>query len=315
MPNFKTVILDCFADLLPILANPGDELEIRDFVKGLFVSLGFHEVELPLVDTAYQVNHRIGGDGTAYRRRAPNLGLSLEGNPNQPTYVFNAHLDHYFAGNITKKLMQEGDWIVSDGNNILGADCKIGIAIIYAWVRRLIAGGADPSINLVFDTCEEAGCIGMLEFVNHNQYRRMPFYDHYKAGRSVQCFSVDGLWEEAWGKELRLFITRNNAIALSQYLMGNKTGRFCAVEGEKIRWRSLSKKDKQLIKTLGVVCADLDNLEQFRVMKYGAGFVLLSKIIPCILIPAGFIECHTRREKFWVPYLDVMDRLFDNSCF
>ena len=136
---FKQDVVACFKELLPIFSNPGNEQDMFDFVKQKFIDIGFVDNKLPLLQREYQIHHRIGGDNTVYSRRVPNLGLSFVGHVEQPTYFFNAHLDHYFSGNITTNYLQDGDWLISDGKNLLGADCKMGIAIIYAWAKRMLA--------------------------------------------------------------------------------------------------------------------------------------------------------------------------------
>lgn len=301
--SFKQTVLRCFESLLPIMSNPGYELDMYHKVRSLFVDLGFVDVGLPLSDREYRINKSIGGDDTVYKRNSPNLGLSYRGN-GSATYVFNAHLDHYFAGTITTELVQKGEWLCARGD-ILGADCKMGIAIIYAWVKEMLGRHSCCNIDLIFDTCEEAGLIGMLEFINHKHYTLMPFMDQYKRGNPVYCYSLDGLWDTKWGDSLGYYVTRNNAMTLAWQQMSREDGKICVVEGKQIRWRNLSKKEKQFIMTLRKV-SDL-SLERIRAMSYGAGFVLLSKLIPCVMLPVGFIDCHTPQERYGLNYLPALD--------
>ena len=306
--NFESNVIWCFKQLLPILSNPGHEGDMYKKVNALFAELGFVDIGLPLFAKEYQVNRGIGGDDAVYNRDTPNLGLSFIGK-SSITFVFNAHLDHYFSGKISTNYIEQDGCIVSEGDCILGADCKMGIAVIYAWAKELVGLSNAPSIDIVFDTCEEAGVIGMLEFINNKHYKMMPFHSRYKKNNPVFSYSLDGLWEKKWGDSLGCYITRNSAISLSNYIMVNRQERFCAVEGDRVFWKKFAKKERQLIKTLGGIFLEDIKLEKIKVMPYGASFVLLNKVVPTIMLPVGFYDCHTHKEYYELNKLKSLNLL------
>jgi len=305
--DFEENVIWCFKQLLPILSNPGHETDMYQKVKLLFAELGFVDVGLPLSEKSYRVNRGIGGDDTVYRRETPNLGLSFVGKSNT-SFVFNAHLDHYFSGKVTTSYLEEDGCIVSNGDCILGADCKMGIAVIYSWAKGLVELDNCPSIDIIFDTCEEAGVIGMLEFIGNKHYTMMPFHSAYKKNHPVFCYSLDGLWDKKWGDSLGCYITRNSALALSNYIMVNKQEKFCSVEGEKIFWKKFAKKERQLFRTLDGVFDKIE-LDKIKAMPYGASFVLLNKIVPTVMLPVGFYECHTDKEYYQLSKLKPLNLL------
>lgn len=310
--RFKQNVLLNFEKLLPIFSNPGKEQDMFFYVKRMFGDLGFVDQGLPLLRTEYQIHHKIGGDGAVYARQVPNLGLSYNGDPEQPTYFFNAHLDHYFVSGITEKMLYDGEWLISDGKNILAADCKMGIALIYAWVTRMLSWEKVPNIDILFDTCEEPGLVGMNEFVEERLYVDMPFYKKYQAGKQVLAYSVDGGWTSEIGDRNYCYLTRPGALALSQYLCNNEQNKVCVVEGNKIRWRNLKKRDKALIASLHEVGQGVD-VANIEVLRFGASFVLLNKVMPCVLLPVGFEKHHTSQERYWLPYLNIHEKKFDKS--
>lgn len=310
---FAQEALACFDKLLPIYSNPGYEQDMYATARELFVELGFVDYNLPLLVREYQIHHRLTkNDRAIYSRKVPNLGLGFVGDDRQPTYFFNAHLDHYFSGAVTTRMMYDGEWLISDGKNLLAADCKMGIAIIYAWVKRMLSWDVVPNIEILFDTCEEPGLVGANEFVEHKMYQDMSFFKNYRNGKSVYAYSLDGAWSENIGNKNHCYVTRAFALSISQYLNKNIANKICAVEGDKIYWRNLKKKEKSSVACLENVCPGLD-LNSVEVFKFGAAFVLLNKVIPCVMLPVGFVDYHTKNERYWLPYLNVHEKKFKSA--
>ena len=312
--NHVDDVLNCLDYLLPIFSNPGREEAMYDFVRKMFMDIGFEDVGLKLIRNKYQIHKMVirNNDESQYERHVPNLGLSYKGDETKPHLVFNAHLDHYFAGDITRKRIVDGDWLLSDGVNILGADCKAGIALIYVIVKQLLKNPSPPSIDIVFDACEEAGLIGMIEFYEEKQYHSMPFWDRYKKGKTVYCYCFDGLYREEIGKQLLVYVNRASAAFISKYLMNQGANKICDVVNDSIRWRNMSKKEKLLVSSL----KDANSLSHDKILveKYGSGLIILSKIIPTLMFPMGFVDCHTNKEKLYLPYLGVIASVFEKGA-
>lgn len=299
--------LDTLQKLLPIKSNPGREQDMFDAVKEMFVSLGFKQVPLPLFTVNYQVHRSVANtNGTFFQRKTPNLGLHFQGASNQPHYLFNAHLDHYFTEEITRKPVLSENWLSSDGKNILSADCKAGIALIFQFVALLLQKETPPSIDLLFDTCEEDGLIGITEFVQEKHYHLMPFWESYKKNRPVYSYSFDG---EGFFDAMSFYVNKPTSIFLCKYLMASKPrpAEILDVVKGAIKLRKLKKSEKTLLAT---VQHDSLEVSQIRMLKFGASFVILNKIIPTVLIPIGVVAQHTSAERIYLPWLKTVESWF-----
>lgn len=80
--------------------------------------------------------------------------------PNVPSIMLTAHLDTVQSTSALKVLVTE-DRVTSDGRTILGADNRMGLAILVDLLLR-VAGLKDPHRNffVVFTVCEETGLNG-----------------------------------------------------------------------------------------------------------------------------------------------------------
>ncbi len=99
-------------------------------------------------------NKATGGD-------TGNLIAYLSGDESLSPIMLNAHLDTIKSTEGSAPVV-EGDIIRTDGNSILGADDKSGIACILEALRVIIENNPPhPPIEVVFTVCEEIGLLGV----------------------------------------------------------------------------------------------------------------------------------------------------------
>jgi tripeptide aminopeptidase len=92
-----------------------------------------------------------GGDTGNLQARFPGTGAPL---------LFCAHLDTVVPGKGIKPRI-EGEYIVSDGTTVLGADDKSGIAEIVSGIKTVLESGKPhPPIEILFTISEEIGLLG-----------------------------------------------------------------------------------------------------------------------------------------------------------
>lgn len=136
-----------FTELLKINSPSGKEgnlaIHLSSVLKEMGLSVGF--------DSANRVT---GGD-------TGNLIAYLSGDDTLSPLMLNAHLDTVEPTEGRAPLI-EGDIIRSDGNGILGADDKSGVACIIEALRVIIENGLPhPPVEVVFTVCEENGLLGV----------------------------------------------------------------------------------------------------------------------------------------------------------
>jgi tripeptide aminopeptidase len=139
-----------FMELCAIDSEPTRERLLADRVTVLLTELGFTVNE---DDTAA----KIGGN-------AGNLYARLAGTgPGEPL-LFSCHLDRVVPG-VGVKPRIEGDYIVSDGTTVLGADDACGLAAILEGVTAIKEQGlSHPPIELVLTVAEELALVGSSHF-------------------------------------------------------------------------------------------------------------------------------------------------------
>lgn len=77
-----------------------------------------------------------------------------------PPVMLSAHLDTVEPGRGIKPMI-DGGVLRSDGNTILGGDCKAGVAIVLEGLAAAAeAGGNNPAVEVVFTRHEEGGLVG-----------------------------------------------------------------------------------------------------------------------------------------------------------
>jgi tripeptide aminopeptidase len=139
-----------FMALCRIDSEPLAERLMADHLKERLTALGF----------------TVGEDraGTALGGNAGNVFARLEGTvPGEPL-LFSCHLDRVSPG-VGVKPRIEGDYIVSDGSTVLGADDGAGLAALLEGITALKEqGGGHPPIEVVLSVAEELALLGSSRF-------------------------------------------------------------------------------------------------------------------------------------------------------
>lgn len=119
---------------------------MADKLKRMLEELGFtvHEDD---------AGSKVGGD-------AGNLYARLEGTAPGEPLLFSSHMDRVTPGFGVKPRV-EGDYVLSDGTTILGADDAAGLAAVLETVRVIKEKNLPhPTIELGWTICEEVGLLG-----------------------------------------------------------------------------------------------------------------------------------------------------------
>lgn len=89
-----------------------------------------------------------------------NLICSFPGNEDATRLLLAAHMDTVEPGRGIKARV-DGDVITSDGETVLGADDKVGIAVTLEAIERIMEDGIDHGpIDLIYTVAEEKGLVG-----------------------------------------------------------------------------------------------------------------------------------------------------------
>ena len=139
-----------FMELCAIDSEPLRERQMADFFQQRLTNLGFTVFE---DDAASRINGNAG-----------NLIARLDGTGPGERILFSCHLDRVVPG-VGVKPRIEGNYIVSDGTTILGADDAAGLAAILEGVKTLKEqGGVHPPLELVLTVAEELALVGSRHF-------------------------------------------------------------------------------------------------------------------------------------------------------
>ncbi len=143
-------LLANFMELCAIDAEPTRERAMADRLTILLDELGFTVTE----DDAWA---KLGGT-------AGNLYASLPGTAAGETLLFSCHMDRVVPGCGVKPRL-EGEYIVSDGSTVLGADDVAGLAAILEGVAAVREQGfPHPALEVVFSVAEELSLLGIEQF-------------------------------------------------------------------------------------------------------------------------------------------------------
>ena len=135
-----------FMELCAIDSEPTRERLLADRLKELLSGLGF-------IVTEDDTGEKIGGN-------AGNLVARLAGTCQGKPLLFSCHMDRVVPG-IGVKPRIEGDFIVSDGSTVLGADDAAGLAAILEGFTTLREQQAShPPIELILTVAEELALVG-----------------------------------------------------------------------------------------------------------------------------------------------------------
>ena len=141
-------LLNCFMQLLAINSTSRHETamaeQVISFLQQAGATISF--------DNAAEL---LGGD-------CNNIIGYLPGNPTWPSLLFCVHIDTVASTDGIQVVRQNGE-IRSNGETILGADDKAGIAAIMEMVWSLKENNVDhPPLELVFTVAEEIGVMGSM---------------------------------------------------------------------------------------------------------------------------------------------------------
>ena len=135
-----------FMELCSIDSEPKNERPMADRLTAILKELGFSVTE---DDTGT----RIGGN-------AGNLIARLEGTKPGAPLLFSCHMDRVAPG-VRVKPRIEGNYIVSDGTTVLGADDAAGLAAIIEGVTVIRGQNIPhPTLEVLFTVAEELALTG-----------------------------------------------------------------------------------------------------------------------------------------------------------
>lgn len=137
-------LIEEFIELVETSSETGNEGEIAKLLLHKLEELGFSVIE----DDAKEKT----GFG------AGNLIATKSGNPDKPKLLFSVHMDTVTPGENVKAVIS-GDIISSQGETILGADDKAGIAALFEAVRRT-KDTDHGQLQIVISVGEESGLVG-----------------------------------------------------------------------------------------------------------------------------------------------------------
>nr|MDK2851722.1 tripeptide aminopeptidase [Candidatus Cloacimonadota bacterium] len=140
---------DVVSYFLQLVAINSESLNERDMIDALRADLA----DLDAKTYEDECHKETGGN-------AGNLYAYIPGNIPKDPILLCAHVDTVKPGNGIKAKI-EGDSIVTDGNTVLGADDKSGVAEIMIAIKRIKDSGIDHApIEILFTVSEEIGLLG-----------------------------------------------------------------------------------------------------------------------------------------------------------
>ena len=143
-------LLNTFLELCSIDAEPTKERAMADRLTVLLGELGFTVDE---DDTGF----KLGGN-------AGNLYATLPGTGSGETLLFSCHMDRVVPGCGVKPQIK-GEYIVSDGSTVLGADDVAGLAAVLEGVKSVREQGLPhPPLEILFSVAEELSLQGIEQF-------------------------------------------------------------------------------------------------------------------------------------------------------
>lgn len=147
----KERLLNNFMKMVEVASLSGAEGAFRDLLKAELANLGLSSQE----DDAGAI---LGGD-------CGNLLVKMPGTVAKPALLIAAHMDTVVPGTNIKPICGNDEIIRSEGNTILGADDKAGIAAILEAIQVILEKGLNhPPLELLFTVSEEQGLLGIKNF-------------------------------------------------------------------------------------------------------------------------------------------------------
>lgn len=143
-------LLNSFLELCSIDAEPTRERAMADHLTVLLGELGF-------IVSEDDAGARLGGN-------AGNLYATLPGTGPGETLLFSCHMDRVVPGCGVKPQLV-GEYIVSDGSTVLGADDVAGLAALLEGIVAVREQGLPhPPLELVLTVAEELSLLGIEQF-------------------------------------------------------------------------------------------------------------------------------------------------------
>ncbi|MGL5042649.1 MAG: M20/M25/M40 family metallo-hydrolase [Culicoidibacterales bacterium] len=139
-----------FMKLVQIDSVSLNEREMADYLLSYFSTLG------------YECYEDIKSMKAVKGATAGNVIVKVPGTLKKPVIMLCAHMDTVEPGNgIIPVISTDGKYVISQGDTILGADDKSGIAQIIELIHILSEQKLEhPPLELVFPICEEIGLLG-----------------------------------------------------------------------------------------------------------------------------------------------------------
>jgi len=143
----ETRLLDNFLKLVKIKAPSFEEKPVANFLKDLLTSWGFDV----LIDES---KDQTGSNtGNVIARLSPSCGF-------EDWIAFSAHMDTVYVNREVIPCVKD-EVVTSDGETILGADDRAGIAAILEAVAVILERNIPhPGLELIFTVAEEKGLLG-----------------------------------------------------------------------------------------------------------------------------------------------------------
>ncbi len=138
-------IAKVFCDLVSIPSPSGSELNTARYIKKYLEKMGLE----PYFDNTGKYNQSNSG----------NLIVKIKGSGKRLLFV--AHMDTVEDGDVGVKPIVDGETVRSDGNTILGADNKAGVAALLCALKLASKKKERNGIIAVFSTREEKGVMGV----------------------------------------------------------------------------------------------------------------------------------------------------------
>ncbi|MCG1009056.1 M20/M25/M40 family metallo-hydrolase [Salinicoccus sp. ID82-1] len=143
-------LVNQFMEMVKIDSETGYERDMADYLLATFKEMG---IEAKEDDTQEKTGYGAG-----------NILVRLEGDAAKAPVYFTVHMDTVAPGKGVRPSV-EGDYIVSDGTTILGADDKAGIAALIEAIHTLKESGiTHGDVEIVITVGEESGLVGAKAF-------------------------------------------------------------------------------------------------------------------------------------------------------
>ncbi len=148
MENDKLV--EFFLEMVSIDSETFHEAQIADYISEKAKGYGF-------ATETDRAGEAVGSD-------TGNLLVRIPGREEVPALLISAHLDTVSPGEKVKAVLKD-DKITSEGETILGADCKSGLAIILDIMREIYEERIKCGpLEIVLSVAEEKGLLGIKNF-------------------------------------------------------------------------------------------------------------------------------------------------------